>query len=338
MGVVKAITSSVSGVFADSWKEVYLCEALPQDVLLRRGKKRIAEDSANTKGDEEYISDGSIIVVPDGVCALVVENGKVHSAFSEPGEKIFRSDKSVGIFSSEAEGGVKSIFEDAARRFTFGGGIVPVNHRVYYVNTKEITGNTFWANGMPFPIYDKRTGLSMDATLMLVGSYSFRIADPVLFYSNVTGNVTEDFRREKLMKQMNSELVTAIGAVLKKYVGEGKRPYQITKHALELCEDINAFMSDRWVGLRGIEIVSVAIGSLNIVETDRKVVQDMQRARVLADASELMTAIQTDAQAQAIVLAAKNKSGPALGFCTECGTEVAGKFCRECGTKRYDLN
>ncbi|MDD5954968.1 MAG: SPFH domain-containing protein, partial [Firmicutes bacterium] len=42
MGLIKAALGSLGGVLADQWKEYFYCEALPANVLVAKGRKRVS--------------------------------------------------------------------------------------------------------------------------------------------------------------------------------------------------------------------------------------------------------------------------------------------------------
>ena len=77
MGLIKAAMGAAGGVLADQWKEYFYCEAIPSDVLAVKGKKKVTGRSSNTKGDDNIITNGSLIAIADGQCMLIVEQGKV---------------------------------------------------------------------------------------------------------------------------------------------------------------------------------------------------------------------------------------------------------------------
>ena len=77
MGLIKAGIGALGGTLADQWKEFFYCEALPNDVLMRKGEKRVSGRSSNTKGNDNIISNGSGIAVADGQCMIIVEQGKI---------------------------------------------------------------------------------------------------------------------------------------------------------------------------------------------------------------------------------------------------------------------
>ena len=85
MGLIKAIAGAAGGVLSDQWKEYFYCEAIPADVLVVKGQKRVSGRSSN-RGADNIISDGSVIAVADGQCMIIVEQGKVVDICAEPGE------------------------------------------------------------------------------------------------------------------------------------------------------------------------------------------------------------------------------------------------------------
>lgn len=46
MGLIKAGAGAVGSVFSDQWKEYFYCDALEQDVLVRKGSKKQARNPA----------------------------------------------------------------------------------------------------------------------------------------------------------------------------------------------------------------------------------------------------------------------------------------------------
>ena len=183
MGLIKAGIGAVGGVLADQWKEFFYCDALPADVLVRKGSKRTDRRSSNTKGSENIISNGSGIAVADGQCMLIVEQGRVVEVCAVPGEYTFDSSAEPSVFSGDLGDSIMDTFAAIGHRFGYGGD-TGRDQRVYYINTKEIMGNKF---GTPSPILfevvNKRIGMSRTVNVRCNGVYSYRIADPLLFYT-----------------------------------------------------------------------------------------------------------------------------------------------------------
>ena len=184
MGLIKAAFGAAGGVLADQWKEFFYCEAIPADVLAVKGRKKVTGRSSNTKGDDNIITNGSVIAVADGQCMLIVEQGKVVDVCAEPGEYTYDTSTEPSIFSGDLGESIKSVFQNVGKRFTFGGE-APKDQRVYYFNTKELTGNKYGTpSPVPFRVVDQRAGIDLDIAIRCFGEYSVRLKNPLLFYTN----------------------------------------------------------------------------------------------------------------------------------------------------------
>ena len=209
MGLIKAAMGAAGSVMADQWKEYFYCEALPVDVLAVRGRKKVSGRSSN-KGSDNVISNGSLIAVADGQCMLIVDQGKIVDVCAEPGEYTYDMSTEPSVFTGSLGAGISAVFKNIGKRFTFGGE-TPKEQRVYYFNTKEITGNKYGTpSPVPFRVVDERAGIDLDIGIRCFGAYSYRITNPLLFYTNVCGNVSEDYTRDKIDDQLKSELVPGL--------------------------------------------------------------------------------------------------------------------------------
>ena len=209
MGLIKAISGAVGGILADQWKEYFYCEALDADTLVTKGKKRVTGRSSNTKGVANIISSGSVVAVADGQCMIIVEQGKVAELCAEPGEFVYDASTEPTILSGDLSENLPAVFANIGKRFTFGGE-APKDQRIYYINTKEIIGNKYGTPGpVPFRVVDQNIGLDVDISIRCFGEYSYRITNPILFYTNVCGNVAAEYDRSQIDGQLKSELLTA---------------------------------------------------------------------------------------------------------------------------------
>ena len=314
MGLVKAAISAASGMMADQWKEYFYCDALPADVLAVKGQKRTDRRSSNKHGSENIISDGSIVAVADGQCALIVEQGKVVDVGAEPGEYTYDMSTEPSIFSGDLGDGVKDVFANIGKRFTFGGE-APKDQRIYYFNTKELTGNKYGTpSPVPFRVVDQRAGIDIDIGIRCFGEYSIRLKNPLLFYTNVCGNVSEDYKTENIAGQMKTELLTALQPAFAKISEMGIRYSALPGHTMELAEALNDVLSAKWGKLRGIEIVSFGVSSVKANEEDEQMIKELQRNAAFMDPTRAAAHL-VGAQAAAMQSAAANTSaGPAMAF------------------------
>ena len=283
MGLIKAASGAAGGVLADQWKEYFYCESIPENILATKGHKKVTGRSSNYKGDENIITSGSVIAVADGQCMLIVEQGKVVEVCAEPGEFVYDASTEPSIFSGKLGESIGKVFRNIGKRFTFGGE-APKDQRVYYFNTKELIGNKYGTSSpVPFRVVDPRAGLDIDVGLRCFGEYSYHIANPLLFYTNVCGNVSEDYDRSRLESQMRTELFTALQPAFAKISEMGIRYSALPGHTVELADALNETLSAKWRDLRGIEIVSFGVSSVTVNEEDEKLIKEMQRNAAFMD-------------------------------------------------------
>ena len=313
MGLIKAALGAVGGTMADQWKEFFYCEALPADVLVARGQKQIGKRSSNTKGNDNVITNGSGIAVADGQCMIIVEQGKIVDFCAQPGEYTYDTSLAPSVFDGGLGEGIRSTFETIGKRFTMGGD-TGVDQRVYYFNTKEIIENKFGtANPVPFRVVDSRVGLDVDVSIRCSGVYSYRIVDPILFYTNVCGNVEWEYNREEIDKQLKTEFISALQPALGKLSEMELRPNQIVAHNTELEDAMHEALSKKWGETRGIKVVSIALGSVTLPEEDAEMIKEMQRTAALTN-PYMERATLAAAQAEAMKTAAGNSAGAMTGF------------------------
>ncbi len=373
MGLLKALMGSVGGTLADQWKEYFYCDSMPEDVLAVKGKKRVSGRSANRENDN-IITNGSVIAVADGQAMMIVDQGKVVEFTAEPGEFTYDASSEPTIFCGDLGTGIMETFKTVGKRFTFGGEKAK-DQRVYYFNLKELVGSKYGTpSPVPFRVVDRNIGLDWEISVRCFGEYSFHICDPLLFYTNVCGNITEDYTRDRLEGQMKTELLTALQPAFARISEMGIRYSSLPAHTMELADILNQVLSKKWRELRGIEIVSFGVSSIKASEEDEKMLKDMQRTAVFSNPN-MAAAYDVMARGDAMKAAASNTAGAATGFMgmgmvqnmgggtnaaqlfqmgqqqqaaqpaaapapaaeswkCSCGATATGKFCTECGAKR----
>lgn len=313
MGLLKAGIGAVSGVLADSWRDHFYCDAITSDILAARGFKRVSGKSSNTKGSDNVISNGSIIEVNEGQCALIVDGGKVAEICAEPGEFVYDESTEPSLFYGKLSESIVNTFKEIGKRFSFGGQ-APVNQRVYYINTKEITGNLYGtASPVPFRVLDRNTGLDVDVSIRCNGEYSYRITNPVLFYSNVCGNFSETYPKRTMDSILKSEIVTALQPALGKISDQGVRPSNLPSHTMEICDALNEVLSKKWGDLRGMTITSFNMNPPSLSQEDQNLIKELQKTAVMRDPA-MAAAHLTQAQGEAMKTAAGNAGGAMVGF------------------------
>lgn len=373
MGLLKAGVGALTGVLEDQWREYFYCEALSADVLVTKGVKRTSKRGSN-KGNDNIISNGSIIAINEGQCMMIVEQGKVVEFSSEAGEYVYDTSTEPSImFDSDLSQGILETFKQIGKRFTFGGEPAK-DQRVYYFNKKEIVGNKYGTPApIPFRVIDRNIGLDIDIAIRCHGEYSYKIIDPLLFYTNVCGNVEHEFTRVAIDSQLKSELMTALQPAFAQISASGVRYSEIPAHTVALADALNKVLSEKWLATRGLAVVSFGISTLKASDEDEAMIKQLQRSAVMRDPG-MAAAHLTGAQAEAMIAAANNEGGAMAGFMgmnmaaqaggvnasqlyqineqnkqaamqnqatkatdtwtCACGHENTGKFCSECGAAK----
>ena len=367
MGLILAALSAAGSTMRDQWKEYFYCDSLPADTICVKASKRTQGFSAN-RGNDNIITDGSMIAVADGQCMLIVENGLVVDICAEPGEYRYDSKSEPSIFTGSLGEGVKNVFAQIGKRFTFGGQ-PSADQRVYYFNTKEITGVKYGTPApVPFRVVDTNAGIDVDVNVKCFGEYSLKVSDPILFYTNVCANVSSAYKLADLEPQLRTELLTALQPAFARISEKGVRYSQVPAHTAELADALNEELSKKWRNLRGIEIVSFGVSSIKADEEDEKRMKELQFNAAFKN-KDTMSANYAAAEMEALKEAAKNEGGAAVGFynlnaaqnaggstvanlyadkpaapapapaqagwtCPKCGTVNTGNFCGNCGEKK----
>ena len=318
MGLLRAGMGAVGGVLADSWRDYFYCDSLDADTLAAKGSKRTSSQgrSSNTHGEDNIISNGSVIAVNEGQFMIIVEQGAVVEACGEAGEFVFDSSTEPSLLFGEAGSlgeRVRASFERVGARLSFGGD-AGKDQRVYFFNAKEIVGNKYGtAAPVPFRVVDGNIGLDVDISVRCNGEYSYRIVDPLMFYKNVCGNVEGTYTRDKIDSQLKSELLTALQPAFARISAMGVRYSAVPAHTKELAQALNEELSDSWGQARGIEVAAFGVNSIVASPEDEALIKDLQKAAVMRDPT-MAAANLAASQADAMRMAASNSAGAAVGF------------------------
>lgn len=374
MGLMKAGIGALGGTLADQWKEFFYCDALPNDVLMRKGQKQTSGRSSNTKGNDNIISNGSGIVVADGQCMIIVEQGKIVEVCAEPGEFTYDSSTEPSVFSGKLGDSIKDTFRTIGKRFTYGGD-TGKDQRVYYFNTKEILDNKFGTpNPIIFEVVNKNIGMRRTVQLRCNGIYTYVLSNPLLFYTRLCGNVESEFTREQIDEQLKGEFIDALQPALGMLAEQELRPAQIPAKANELKAAMNEALRQEWIENRGISVGKIALNPITLTDEDMKKINELEDAANVGSNPFMMAGRMTNATADAMQTAAGNAAGAMTGFMgmgmtgmggqggfgaaqnlynmgvqqqqaasaaadgwnCSCGAVNKGKFCQNCGAKKPD--
>ena len=372
MGLIKAALGAAGSVLADQWKEYFYCDSMTDDVLMCKAQKRTGKRSSNTKGSDNVITNGSVIVVNEGQAMMIVDQGAIVEFSAEAGAFTWDASSEGTIFYGGFGKGLKESWENFKSRFTFGAD-TGKDQRVYYFNTKEILGNKYGTpTPVPFHIYDKKLDYDLDTAVRCNGEYTYQITDPIAFYKKLASNVPGDYTRDRLDSQLKSQFLTCLQPAFAEISKLGIRYHELPGHTLELSEAMDDALTKKWSGERGITIVSVSINSITIPPEDEATLKELQKTAVFRNTG-MAAAYATMSHGEAMKTAAANSAGAMTGFMgmgmaqqagginaaqlyqmaaqqeaqkpspapasadgwkCACGATATGKFCPECGSKK----
>ena len=309
MGLIKAITSSVSQTLGDQFKEFVTCTSIDSNVLIQRGI--VNHGKGNKNPSEGVISNGSAIVVPDGMAMMIIDNGEIKEFTATPGTFTYDTSSEPSIFTGKLGEGIKNTFKTIGKRFTYGG--MPArDQRVYYVNLLVITGNKF-GSPQPKKITDEKYGM-LEVTFF--GEYAFQVKDPMRLVNTVIGanakdTVTyEEVVGGQLKSKFIEKLTVAISSVMRnKKVSFG----DMGLYGSDISNEMNTVLNDSFNELYGLEITDVAIADINLTDASMQRVNKIDDASIFSD-KNLQSGLMASATADAMKTAAGNDNGAMAGF------------------------
>lgn len=309
MGLLRAATTSVASGFGDQFKEFVTCPTIEKNVLIQRGN--VQHGKGNSNPSEGVISNGSKIVVPQGMAMMIIDNGAIKEFSAEPGEFIYDTSSEPSVFTGGFFKGIGETIKTIGSRITYGGQTAR-DQRVYYVNLLTITGNKF-GSPQPRKITDDKYGI-LEVTFF--GQYAFKVVDPVILVQNVIGanakdTVTyEEVVGEQLKSSFIGKISEAITVVMRKnHVSFG----DILMYNTDIANEMNVALDESWRQNYGLEITDVAIADLNLTDESLTRVNKVDDATIFSNSS-LQSGLMASATADAMKAAASNSNGAMTGF------------------------
>ncbi len=301
------IETTISAASSSSRRGIFSCDALSDSVLLAVGR-RPAEPSGGNLIDH----DGKLKVA-EGQCALLVSKGKVTDFCAIPGVYTFNMRRAA----EPMLGPLEAQAAETWKRLLPSSGDYEAR-QLYYANLRSVPGPAFEAEA-PFLLRLPAEGplgdisLSADVSLVCSGSFTYRVCDPVLFYTNVTGSVKDRFDSTELNEQLRKELILQLKTVLAKLSAEGRTFPHRAAFCQAIAEGIERELPILWPGLRGITLDTVTVS--NVYARDK---EGEFLARWLAVGGK----------------AAEKGAEPKRWFCPDCGAASTGNFCPQCGRRK----
>ena len=309
MGLIKALSEATSSALGDQFKEFVSCPTISKNVLIQRGL--VNHGKGNRNPSEGVISNGSTIVVPQGMAMMIIENGEIKEFTAEPGTFYFDTGSEPSIFTGGLGKGIIDTFKTIGKRFTYGGQTAK-DQRVYYVNLLTITGNKF-GSPQPKKITDEKYGM-LEVTFF--GEYAFKVVDPILLVNSVIGANAEDTvtYEEVIGSQLQSKFIEKLTQAISIVMRKNKVSFgDIGLYNEDISEEMNVCLDDSWKKNFGLEVVDVAIGDINLTDESMVKVNKIDEATIFSN-KNLQSGLMASASADALRNASSNENGAMMGF------------------------
>lgn len=324
MGFIKAFSGALGGTLADQWKDFLMPPpALPPTAALFPGvpQGQNAGRGSNTKGSANIITNGSLIVVPEGYALVTFQDGELTGFIAEPGGYEYSSDNQNSKSMFAGDGLISPTVKTSWERFKFGGQ-PGAQQLVFYVNLKEIPNNRF---GTQSEIYWDDAYLGAQVGAITRGSYTLNIVDPILFikgfvpltYYSYDAQIFDftDMNNDAA-SQLFNEVVGSLAAAFSYYTNDpskGNRIARIQGDAIGFAQSLSAAVEEgyQWTSARGITITKVAIQAIEYDEDTKALLSDVKKADALGGARG--NSFMQQAAARGIQAAGENPGGAGGG-------------------------
>ena len=325
MGFIKAFSGALSSTFADQWKDFYgPTEGVPATAALFKAVPKGTNNGVgeNYKGQENVITNGSKIIVPEGTALITLQDGQITGLIAEPGGFEFKSDDPNSKSMFAGDGILSSTIGTSWERFKFGGQATS-QQLAFYINLKEIPNNRF---GTQSEIYWDDAYLNTQVGAITRGTYTLKIVDPLLFVKNFVpqkyltpGAPVFDFANmdNDAATQLFNEVVGTLSAAFSNYTNDpskGNRIAKIQADQIGFAQAMSQAVEEayQWKASRGLEIVKTAILSIEYDEDTKALLSDVKKADALSGARG--NSFMQQSVARGVQAAGENGGGTGMAF------------------------
>ena len=325
MGFIKAFSGALSSTFADQWKDFYgPTEGVPATAALFKAVPKGTNNGVgeNYKGQENVITNGSKIIVPEGTALITLQDGQITGLIAEPGGFEFKSDDPNSKSMFAGDGILSSTIGTSWERFKFGGQATS-QQLAFYINLKEIPNNRF---GTQSEIYWDDAYLNTQVGAVTRGTYTLKIVDPLLFVKNFVpqkyltpGAPVFDFADmdNDAATQLFNEVVGTLSAAFSNYTNDpskGNRIAKIQADQIGFAQAMSQAVEEayQWKASRGLEIVKTAILSIEYDEDTKALLSDVKKADALSGARG--NSFMQQSVARGVQAAGENGGGTGMAF------------------------
>lgn len=316
MGIIRAALEGIGGSLADSWIDVIEPNDMGDQTVFTRGVQ--VKKGSNKKGNDDYVTDGSIVHVYDNQFMILTDGGKVIDYTAEAGYYKVSNASAPSLFNGQFGAALKESFD----RIRYGG-MTPSSQKVFFINLQEIKGIKF---GTRNPVNYFDNFYNAELFIRAHGTYSIKITDPLKFYAEAIPRNAEHVEITEINEQYLSEFMEALQASINKMSADGERISFVTSKGRELSKYMAQTLDEDWNQMRGMEVQSVGIASISYDEESQKLINKRNEGAMLSDPTIREGYVQGQI-AEGLNAAGSNPNGAAMGFMgVGMGMQAGGAF------------
>ena len=309
MGFIRAALSAGLNSFNDSkFKEaVVLPDQVSADVMAIKGQLLTKDPDGGSRQSNQntgLLTDGSVVIVPQGYVAVLVNNGTFLGDVLEAGSHEWRAGDNAWLLE---KGGIKGTWENFKNRFSFGGQVI-TRQEIIFIRMQPIAGNKFGTqNAVEY--FSERYQQMLN--IRFYGLFDIKVADPVLFYvSSISQQIEEhkpftlqDIAQGTLRQNISPKIAIAIA----KYTNENRVDiYSLNANQDTFNELAKQEVNKVWTGLYGIEATNILLEDLSYDQESLELVRKLD-SELVAMKYNTIEIEERRARNEALIAAANNE-------------------------------
>ena len=309
MGFIRAALSAGLNSFNDSkFKEaVVLPDHVSSDVMAIKGQLLTKDPDGGSRQSNQntgLLTDGSVVIVPQGYVAVLVNNGTFLGDVLEAGSHEWCAGDNAWLLE---KGGIKGTWENFKNRFSFGGQVI-TRQEIIFIRMQPIAGNKFGTqNAVEY--FSERYQQMLN--IRFYGLFDIKVADPVLFYvSSISQQIEEhkpftlqDIAQGTLRQNISPKIAIAIA----KYTNENRVDiYSLNANQDTFNELAKQEVNKVWTGLYGIEATNILLEDLSYDQESMEIVRKLD-SELVAMKYNTIEIEERRARNEALIAAANNE-------------------------------
>ena len=309
MGFIRAALSAGLNSFNDSkFKEaVVLPDQVSADVMAIKGQLLTKDPDGGSRQSNQntgLLTDGSVVIVPQGYVAVLVNNGTFLGDVLEAGSHEWRAGDNAWLLE---KGGIKGTWENFKNRFSFGGQVI-TRQEIIFIRMQPIAGNKFGTQNAVEYFSERYQQL---LNIRFYGLFDIKVADPVLFYVSSISQQIEDHKPFTLQDiaqgTLRQNISPKIAIAIAKYTNEnGVDIYSLNTNQDTFNEVAKQEVNKVWTGLYGIEATNILLEDLSYDQESMEIVRKLD-SELVAMKYNTIEIEERRARNEALIAAANNE-------------------------------